>query len=137
MLTCVILISIIASLVANAMVPITFTPSLPGNNTTPGGQNPQQTSEFRALMQSRSVIQSTISKISPTNLYSDTASAVLGVAQTSSVVFGGGGSPFRSLTLSQGVAASWANIVAIALGLVVCFVASYMKFLRMEIRPGG
>lgn len=135
-LTCVIVISILASLIASAMVPITFTPGTRSNSTAPG-QNPQETSEYRALMQSRFSIQSTISKISPTNLYSQAASAVLGVAQTSSSLFGGGPSPFRNLTLSQGIASSWANIAAIAVGLVVCFVASYMKFLRTEIRPGG
>jgi ABC-type transport system involved in multi-copper enzyme maturation permease subunit len=40
-------------------------------------------------------------------------------------------------SVASGLAAIWANIAAIAVGLVVCFSASYVKFLRSEIRPGG
>ena len=138
-LTCVIVISILASLIANAMVPLpsfqgTFTQ---GNRTQGGGFNPQISPEYRALTEQRFTIQATISKISPTNLYSGAASAILGVAQSRA----GFGiiitNPTRTLTLSQGLAASWADIAAIAVGLVICFVASYTKFLRSEIRPGG
>jgi ABC-2 type transport system permease protein len=136
-LTCVIVISILASLIANAMVPL---PSFQGtftNRTQGGGFNPEISTEYRALAEQRFTIQSTISKISPTNLYSEAASAILGVAQ-SRVGFGMyNPSPTGTLTLSQGLVASWANIAAIAVGLVICFVASYTKFLRSEIRPGG
>ena len=38
--------------------------------------------------------------------------------------------------LGEALAANWANIVTIAVGLVICFAASYMIFLRSEIRPG-
>jgi ABC-2 type transport system permease protein len=139
-LTSVIVISILAGLIANVMVPL---PSFQGmiivNRTQGGGFDLQQSSEFRALAQQRSAIQSSISKISPTNLYSQTASAILGIGQTEGVFGGGGGggTPFRRLTLAQGLVASWPNIAAIAVGLVICFVASYAKFLRSEIRPGG
>jgi ABC-2 type transport system permease protein len=140
-LTSVIVISILAGLIANAMVPLPsfqFNPSQ-GNRTQGGGFDLQQSPEFRALAQQRSAIQSSISKISPTNLYSQTASAILGIGQTGGVFGGGGGggTPFRNLTLAQGLAASWPNIAAIAVGLVICFAASYMRFLRTEIRPGG
>ncbi|MGB9622637.1 MAG: ABC transporter permease [Candidatus Bathyarchaeia archaeon] len=135
-LTCVIVISVLAALIANAVVPIPFTPRI-GNATVPGGQNPQETSEYRALMEQRFSIQSLISKVSPTNLYSEAASAILGIASSSNFAGIGRSTPFRSLTLSQGLAASWANITIIAIGLLVCFIASYIKFLRMEIRPGG
>jgi ABC-2 type transport system permease protein len=140
-LTSVIVISILAGLIANAMVPLPsfqFNPSQ-GNRTQGGGFDLQQSSEFRALAQQRSAIQSSISKISPTNLYSQTASAILGIGQIEGVFGGGGGggTPFRRLTLAQGLGASWPNIAAIAVGLVICFVASYAKFLRSEIRPGG
>jgi len=39
-------------------------------------------------------------------------------------------------TLGEALAANWANIATLAVGLVVCFAASYMIFLRSEIRPG-
>ena len=42
----------------------------------------------------------------------------------------------RTLTLTEALAANWANIATLAVGLVVCFAASYMMFLRSEIRPG-
>ena len=38
--------------------------------------------------------------------------------------------------LGAELAANWANIATIAVGLVICFAASYMLFLRSEIRPG-
>lgn len=136
-LTCVIVISMLATLIANAVVPITFTPR-PGNNTVPGGQSPQETSEYRTLVERRFTIQNLISKFSPTNLYSEAASAILGFISSSTFMAGiARSTPFRSLTLTQGLAASWANITIIGVGLLICFIASYLKFLRMEIRPGG
>jgi hypothetical protein len=42
----------------------------------------------------------------------------------------------RTLTLAEALAANWANIAAIVVGLVICFAGSYMMFLRSEIRPG-
>ena len=127
-----IVISILASVVANALVPI------PGMSIRPGGQGSQegirQSPEVMAAIQQRSAIQSSIQKISPTNLYSQAASAILGVTQ------GLGFRAFqefqRTLTLSEALAANWANIAAIVVGLVICFAGSYMMFLRSEIRPG-
>jgi len=86
-------------------------------------------------MQRRSAVMTTIQKLSPTNLYEDAASDILGV-------FGGfmrgmGFQEFqRTLTLTEALAANWANIAAIVVGLVICFAGSYMMFLRSEIRPG-
>jgi ABC-type transport system involved in multi-copper enzyme maturation permease subunit len=135
----VIVISILAGLIANAMVPLpSFQGTIVVNRTQGGSFEPQQSSEYRALAQQRATIQSSISKISPTNLYSQTASAILGISQIEGVFAGSSGNiPFRILTLAQGLEASWPNIVAIAVGLVICFIASYAKFLRSEIRPGG
>jgi ABC-type transport system involved in multi-copper enzyme maturation permease subunit len=39
-------------------------------------------------------------------------------------------------TLGEALAANWTNITTIVVGLVICFAASYMIFLRSEIRPG-
>jgi len=132
-LFCAIMIPILAQLIANQIVPSPI--ALRGSE----GFNPQQSQEFRALIQQRFVIQSSISKLSPTYLYSEVASSILGVTQRGGL-FGldlGGAQPFRALTVTQSVAASWPSVAAIAAGLVVCFAASYMMFIRSEIRPGG
>jgi len=46
------------------------------------------------------------------------------------------GNPKRAMTLTETLAANWANIATLAVGLVICFSASYMMFLRSEVRPG-
>ena len=144
-LFCSIVISIIAMLVANTIAPVQM-PTMPTgggfNQTGQGGSNFTrviETPEFRELLQRRSTIQINIQRISPAYLYNEAGSAILGIT-TGGFGFigpGGGGSPFRSLELTQGVTAIWPQITAIAVGLVVCFAASYMLFLRLEIRPGG
>ncbi|MEM2875391.1 MAG: ABC transporter permease [Candidatus Bathyarchaeia archaeon] len=129
-----IMIPILAMLIANqlAPMPIQIRPGM-GNETF----RMQQTPEFQRLMQERAAIQSSISKISPTTLYSEAASMILGARLPGTVVVGGGfGGGFRALTLTQSVMASWPNVAALAVGLVICFAASYMSFVRSEIRPG-
>jgi ABC-type transport system involved in multi-copper enzyme maturation permease subunit len=75
----------------------------------------------------RYVIQSSIENISPTNLYEKAASDILSM----------GFNKFkRTRTLTEVLAANWANIATIIVGLVICFSASYIVFLRFEIRPG-
>lgn len=129
-----IVISILASVVASALVP------LPGGAIRPGGGEQSDQGGFRAseefieAMRRRFTVQSNIEKISPTELYSAAASDILGVRG------GFGGGRFqefeRTLSLGEALAANWANIAAIAVGLFICFAASYMMFLRSEIRPG-
>jgi len=130
-LSCSMIIPILAALIANYIVPLPtgFNPAQQGFNRTAT----QQTPEFRALMQNRFVIQSSISKLSPAQLYSEVASSILGATLGE----GGFGSVFRAPTLTQSVTASWPSVAAIAVGLVVCFAASYMSFIRSEVRPGG
>ncbi len=131
-LFCSIMISMLAMLIANQLVPLSieFRPGREGGEDF----NPQElTSEFQAQMEKRSIIQSSISKLSPTQLYSEVASLILGATRRG----GGFGMGFRNPTLTQSVTASWPNVAAIAVGLVVCFAASYMSFIRSEIRPGG
>ncbi|MDH5792699.1 MAG: ABC transporter permease subunit, partial [Candidatus Bathyarchaeota archaeon] len=126
-----IVITILASVVAGFLVP------LPGGEfrvQIEGGRM-QVAPEFIEAMQRRSAVMTTIQKLSPTNLYEDAASDILGV-------FGGfmrgmGFQQFqRTLTLTEALVANWANIAAIVVGLVICFAGSYMMFLRSEIRPG-
>lgn len=141
-----IVITIVASLVANAIAPVqmpegfAFTPgTTPGNQTQPGGFNQTQTEQYQRLLQERSAIQATIQRISPAYLYNEASSSILGITGSTFgfIQIGGGRTPFRPLELSQGLLASWPQITAIAVGLIMCFAASYMLFLRQEIRSGG
>jgi ABC-2 type transport system permease protein len=128
-----IVISILASVVASALVP------LPGGSIRPGGQGGQGdfqiSEEFMEAMQQRTALMSNIERLSPTNLYEEAASDILGVM--GGFMRGMGRQEFqRTLTLGEALAANWANIAALAVGLVICFTASYAMFLRSEIRPG-
>jgi ABC-2 type transport system permease protein len=140
-LFCSIVITIIAMLVANTLAPI----QLPTMPTGGRGGNFNRTiitnsSAYRGQYQEYSAIQTNIQRISPAYLYNEAGSSILGIVGGGGFGFierGGGGTPFRSLELTQGLMASWPEITAIAVGLVVCFAASYMLFLRLEIRAGG
>ncbi len=101
-----------------------------------GGQGEIRMSpEFRETMQERQALQSNIQKISSTILYAEAASDILGVA--GGFLHGMGFQQFqRTLTLTEALAANWANIATLIVGIVICFSASYMRFLRSEIRPG-
>ena len=127
-----IVISILASFVAGIMVP------LPGGDfrvESEGGRM-QIAPEFMEAMQERNVVMNNIEKISPTNLYEEAAHDILGVAG-GSMGMGRGFQEFeRTLTLTEALAANWANIATLVVGLIICFSASYMRFLRSEIRPG-
>jgi len=132
-LTFSIAISILASVIAGMMVP------LPGEFfgiPDQDGKGGIKTSpEFMEAMQQRTAILSNIERISPTNLYEEAASDILGVA--GGIMRGMGFKEFqRTLTLTEALAANWANIATLVVGLVICFSASYMRFLRSEIRPG-
>jgi ABC-2 type transport system permease protein len=128
-----IVISILASVVSSALVP------LPGGSIRPGGQGGQggfqMSEEFMEAMQQRTALMSNIEKLSPANLYEEAASDILGVM--GGFMRGMGRQEFqRTLTLGEALAANWANIAVLAVGLVICFAASYVMFLRSEIRPG-
>ncbi len=142
-----IVITIIAMLVANILAPTQLPSGFNGGGGFPGGGgfnstggfNQTGTQEYLARMQSQSAIQTNIQRISPAYLYNEASSAILGT--TGGGGFGfigrqGGDTPFRALDLAQGLMATWPQITAIAVCLVVCFASSYMLFLRQEIRPG-
>ena len=123
-----IVINILAYLIASLIVPV------PTNMFQTGGPEGQglelfQSPEYLELMQRRVAITSRILKVSPINLYSEAALNILSVVQ----VLPGMEAP----NVASGLTVIWANITAMAVGLVVCFVVSYVKFLRSEIRPGG
>jgi len=126
-----IIITIIALLVANILVPIT----IPQGGLT---QKYIRSPEFRQTMRKRFIIQSNIQRISPAYLYSEASGAILGILGGRFGFIGPGTRrPFRTLELMQGLTATWPQIAALAAGLIICFTASYMLFLRLEIRPGG
>ncbi|MGQ9515030.1 MAG: ABC transporter permease [Thermoproteota archaeon] len=130
-LFCSIVVTILAALVANFMVPI----QMPSGRINPGAF---ESPEYRELMQRRFAIQTNIQRISPAYLYNEAGSSILGVTG-GTFGFGGGGrgTPFQRLELPQSLATIWPQILAIVVGMIVCFAASYMLFLRMEIRPEG
>lgn len=149
------IIAIVASLVANAASPVSNPTgfagvTIRGNQTFPGNFNATgpgffqinqtQTQEYIQQTERRSSIQSGIQSISPSYLYGEAASTILGTDSGSGLlgfIGGGAGSPFRSLGTSQSIYSCWPQVTAIAVGLVACFVGAYMLFLRREIRAGG
>jgi ABC-2 type transport system permease protein len=125
-----IVVSILASVVVNIMVPI---PSEMFQPSQGQGRGLQNSPEFRELMQRRNALTSNIQKLSPTELYEQAASDILGVASGFGRFFG----EFeRTISLTEALASNWPNMATLAVGLVVCFAGSYIMFLRSEIRPG-
>lgn len=123
-----IVLGILANAVAGILVP------LPASDFRGGGPEGMQiTDDFRDSMMERMALIESINKLSPTQLFESAANAVLGVYE-----------PFtrmsqeftRTVPLGEALLANWANIAVLGVGLVICFAASYMLFLRMEIRPG-
>jgi ABC-2 type transport system permease protein len=152
------IVAIMASLVANAAAPVSMptgfqTITIPSNQTfTPGGPGglsgnvsigyimQNETSDFQKQMQARDAIQSTIESISPSYLFNQAASTILGTfsgGDSIGFITSGSGSPVRSLGATQSISAIWPQVTAIAAAMVACFVAAYLLFLRREIRAGG
>ncbi len=123
-----IVLGILANAVAGVLVP------LPAGDFQGGGQNGFKVSEeFRDAMAERMAVTDSINRLSPTELFENTANAVLGVTDQFTRMT----QEFtRVVPLGEALLANWASIAVLAVGLVVCFAASYMLFLRMEIRPG-
>jgi len=105
-----------------------------GQNATGGFTSVQMDP---SAMQARNALETGISRISPAYLYSEIATKLTGAAGGSftgfriSISFWQG----QTFSLTEALVGSWPQIVAIAVGLVACFAASYALFLRSEIRP--
>jgi len=131
-----IILSILAAAIVNVMVPLNADMFITGDTTggtNSGPQRFQMTDEFREIMTQRNQLEQLILKISPTQLYQSTAGAILGTTRG----FNMGMQEFqRTITMGEALVNNWANIATLAVGLVVCFTASYLLFLRTEIRPG-
>jgi ABC-2 type transport system permease protein len=130
-----IILTILASAVVNVLIPLdssTFITS-GGTDSNGGAGRFQMTDQFRQTMMQRTQLENLILKISPTHIYQDTAGAIIGTARG----FNFGAQEFqRTVSLGEALMGNWANIAILAVGLVICFAASYMLFLRIEIRPG-
>lgn len=123
-------ISIIASLIATALVPIptmTYT-SVPVNGTA-GITMTMPSQAYMDASQNRYALQAAIQNISPSYLYTQAASSILSSISLMPYSYSSGA--------NVGIVSSWPQITAIGVGMVVCFAAAYMLFLRREIRPGG
>jgi ABC-2 type transport system permease protein len=93
---------------------------------------------YLEILQERATVQNSIMLISPSNIYTKASSNILSQPITGTGVIGGGGigkgSPFRDLTIDEGLSASWAHVTVILVGLIIFLAISYAKFLRQEIR---
>jgi ABC-2 type transport system permease protein len=158
----VFIVAISASLIANAAVPVSSPTgfqsiTIPSNQSfrQPGGEGgfdfgnatvnifrQNETSTYITQMQTRTSLESAIQSISPSYLFSQAASTILGGNSGSSsvsvgFVSGTSGTPFRDPEASQSISSCWPQVTAIAVATIACFVAAYMLFLRREIRAGG
>ncbi|WNZ29431.1 MAG: ABC transporter permease [Candidatus Bathyarchaeota archaeon] len=144
-----ILMTVIASMVANAVIPVelpegfqamTRTVDTP-RNWTAGGMGGftstidiTQMQDYMNAQEDNANLQSAIESISPTYLYEEAAQSLLGVTQGG---FGQSGNPFQALDTTQSAVSSWPQVTVLSVLLIGCFAASYMLFLRQEIRAGG
>jgi len=127
-----IVLSILAAALSMALVPPDGDFIDEGGPGEQGWERFTISPEYMEAMQERQALQSAIQNLSPTHLYQITASSILGVSS-----FGFGSQEFaRTATLPEALANNWANIAVLAVVMVVAFAASYMAFLRIEIRPG-
>jgi ABC-2 type transport system permease protein len=127
-----IILSILSNVAANALYPMPT-----GDFMAPGqqGEGFQITEEFREAFMARMNFINSVNRISPTEQYEGVINAILGVRGGFARVLGS--QEFsRTLSLSETLAANWANIAVLGVGLVLTFTASYILFLRTEIRPG-
>ena len=140
-----IVISLLATLIANALVSTavptgmfrTPPPNSDGTDFDPFDQTMMQ--EWQDRMRLNSEISSMIRRISPSTLYQEASTAILTVTGPTFSSLGGPGMvvSYGSGLAQQDMLSIWPQIVVLAVVLVVCFAASYMLFLRQEIRAGS
>ena len=143
----VIVITILASVIANALVSTQFpsgmfrTPPPDINGTSSSFEPIDQTmmEEWQERMELNSEIRSFIQRLSPSMLYQEAATSLVRVnyypfISSMSSVSIDVSDPFGA---EQDMLSTWPQIVALAVFLIVCFAASYILFLRQEIRAGS
>jgi ABC-2 type transport system permease protein len=139
----ILVISIIASLIANSIVS-TRTPT--GSFVNLSGETDLDAmnaaiSEWQERSARNREISSFIRRISPSTLYSEAASTLLTV---NNVISSSSSGPvvvsydgYGSIGAEQDMLATWPQITVLAAIMAACFAASYTMFLRQEIRAGA
>jgi ABC-2 type transport system permease protein len=126
-------LSLLASLVATALVPYSSFVSSPPTIMEKEGTSYFQRSPSFDTFQQRANIQNGISSISPAYLYQQASNFIFTGFNIGGGIFISGSVMRPSTDLWQ----CWPQFTAIGVALVVCFVVAYIVFLRREIRPGG
>jgi|YelNatPaOPRAMG01_1025707.scaffolds.fasta_scaffold00722_29 ABC-2 type transport system permease protein len=135
--TFVFIIPVLASLVASALVPISFRPqNITRTNMTTF--RPPEMQQYTSQMMARAQITSLINSFTPNYHFTRLAEYVLGVYAGIGARVGGGviispGSS-ASTSLAANLVSAWPNILVLATVTVLLFIASYMLFTRQEIR---
>lgn len=124
-------ISLLASLIATAIVPVqsfqSFRPTV-GNQTGGYTVDQSQMQQYQQSMQARQALIQGMQSVSPSFLYTQAAQIIF----TGRNVYS-----FSSSMPNPPVESSWPQFTALGVGMVICFVMAYILFLRREIRPGG
>jgi ABC-2 type transport system permease protein len=144
----VIVITLLASLIANALVSTQVpegmfrAPPLNSNGTDFEPFDQTMMEEWQQRMELNSEIRSFIQRISPSVLYQEAATSLIRVnvpyvSSSSGIVLTSSLTSYGSFGAEQDMLSTWPQIVALAVVLIVCFAASYILFLRQEIRAGS
>jgi len=118
-------IPIIASLVAFTIRPIRF-----AQNIT----SPEERQRLIEEMRSRATITETINSFTPNHHFSRIAQYILNVY--TKIVIGPRQAPTdtRNISIMESLTSAWPNILVLVLVTAITFIASYMIFVRQEIR---
>jgi ABC-2 type transport system permease protein len=144
------IITIISLLLSNALVPVQFprgdivyvsegTNSTSSMPSSPFNQSAMD--EYMKQTQLRETLRTTINRISPATLYNEAIDVILANPYPPDVPSDGGTFPITIVPDGFGentdMLTVWPQLTVLAVFSVVCFAASYMLFLRQEIRSGG
>ncbi len=118
-------IPIIASLVAFTIRPMRF-----AQNIT----SPEERQRLIEEMRSRTAITETINNFTPNHHFSRIAQYVLNVY--TEIMIGPRQAPtdIRNISIMESLTSAWPNILVLVLVTAITFIASYMIFMRQEIR---
>ncbi|MEM3826521.1 MAG: ABC transporter permease subunit [Nitrososphaeria archaeon] len=133
----VFIIPVIASLVASALVPVSFTPqNITRSNATTF--RPPEMQQYTSQMAARAQISSLINSFTPNYHFTSIAHYVLGVYAGAGTIAGGriptAPSSSASTSLVMNLFSAWPNILVLTTLTIVLFIASYTLFIRQEIR---
>jgi len=129
-------ISIIASTVANILVPISFSAFRGGNATA--GLSPTELQTLQAEESARAAITASISSVTPNYHFSRIAQYILNIPLYTGFGIGRGVLPGQtaetSVTVMQSLVSAWPNMLVLVLATALAFIASYAIFTRQEVR---